>query len=138
MRRLLLAAAALSGLVACGAPCSAYCQKLLSCAPTSQLACEDEPTCEERCSEANAEDRTGDFAAGTACVANPNYSCTDLLNGACPAPQAPATLPAVQSCTAVGGGRNGFVFPTYASAPWQMCSLQPGTIGGIGCSVTGG
>ncbi|MHB1846188.1 MAG: hypothetical protein ACYCWW_15300 [Deltaproteobacteria bacterium] len=130
---IVILAAAIPALVGCGAPCTAYCQKLISCAPTGILSCEDQPTCEERCGEAQSEDQTGDFAAGAACVANPNFSCQDLLKGACPDPQAQPALPAVESCAGGQFGKQSG-FSTYPGPPWALCTAQAGSIGGAGCA----
>ena len=117
---LFASALALLGLAACGAPCGAYCEKLLGCAPGNVLSCEDQQTCEERCSEADSEDKTGDFAQGAGCVANPSYSCQDLLNGVCPAPYAAEAQPAVLVCHGVGKNLS---FPTYPGSPWPLRML---------------
>ena len=116
----------------CGAPCTSYCRKLLGCAPTGSLSCESQQDCEARCAEADYEDRTGDFAAGAGCVANPNFSCSDLVKGACPAPEAPGALPAVEVCHAIG---KNFSFPVYPGSPWPLCTADPGSFGGAACDT---
>ena len=83
LRRLAVATAAAAALLAAGcggAPCSAYCAKIIQCwqAANNGNCGGDQATCVERCQEADQIDRTGDFASMASCVSNTSLGCSDL------------------------------------------------------------